>query len=809
VLSTSQEATIDLTLAVAGATETVSVTAGAPLVDLTSTQIGTVVNNAQLSSLPIQGRDFSSLAALAPGVAAVGSGNLSAGGQSDSNNQFLLDGINNKAPNLGGARGAVSLEAVQEFVVIANQFAAEFGQASGAIISAVTRSGTNRTEGRLFVFHRNEHFNVKSPFDVGTTTPFSELRYGGFLGGPIIRDKMHYFITDEVFRQRTTTLITAAGVSDADRNYPTPFDQHQPLGKVDMRVTNDQSMWVRYRMDRTYETGVGIGGLSVVTQGNTRKLSNQDLTANHTWVATSRLLNELRLNGGYRYLLLDPTDYSDPLSPQISRPSSVTGGASGGRQLTRAPSAYVTENLSYVIAGHSLKFGAEFQKYGGSLDSCPNGRGTFTFATDVPFDPAIPSTYPTRYTITQAPDFPTCHIRLPNEGYVGFAQDSWRVGRGLTLNLGMRYDTDNAWKDVTGLQLDDRANLVPRLGVVWDPFHDGKTAVRGGYGIYADQGLLNTALVVQRGIIWKNITITNPGYPDPYSRVGAVVAPALTTVDDHLRTTETRSTTLGVKRQLAQGLALSVDGVYTNGYNQLYSVDINAPVNGRRPNPAYAAISKITSGAMTYYRSMLVNLTGSRTGLQYGVSYTLARATSYSEGRGSLPADGIDITKDLGPSNNDRRHQLVSNVTWRAPLGIQVSAIFQARSGLPVNITTGIDNNADGQTTDRPDLVASDGDPFSLSTYNATFTGRAGNLSRNYTRGPSFATVDLRLTKIFTVQRRRIEAFVEGYNILNRVNLSNPNGNMRNVNFGKSTNIVGNMRQVEIGFRFDFPGRNP
>lgn len=808
-LSTSQEATIDLTLRVAAATETVNVKAEAPLVNLSSIQINTVVNNEQLNALPIMGRDFSSLAALAPGIAAVGSGNLSAGGQAEANNNFLLDGINNKAPNLGGARGAVSLEGVQEFVVIANQFAAEYGQASGAIVSAVTRSGTNTTQGRIFFFHRDERLNWKNPYVPGDITPFSEQRYGAYVGGPIVLNKVHYFATDEVLRTRTTNLITAVGVADADRNYPNPFDQQQPLVKIDVRLNGNQSTWFRYRLDRSYETGVGIGGLSTVTQGNTRKLSNQDFAAAHTWVIGSRMLNELRVNAGYRYLLLDPSGYSDPLRPQITRPSSITGGASGGRQLTRAPSGYITENLSITTGDHSFKFGAEIQKYGGSLDSCPGGRGTFTFATDAPFNPAVLSTYPTRYTITQAPDFPTCHIPLPNEGYVAFAQDSWRVRPNLTLSLGVRYDTDNSWKDVTGFEIDDRANLVPRLGAVWDPFKTGKTAIRGGYGIYIDQGLLNTPLSVQRGIVNKNVTITNPGYPDPYSRVGAVVAPTQTVVSSNMRTGETRSTTLGVKREIARGVSVSVDGVHTDGFNLSYGVDLNAPVNGKRPDLTKATVTQIQSGAHSYYKSLLVGLDVKRAGVQFGASYTLAKATNYTDSRTGLPSDGANITNDLGPSNNDRRHQLVSHVTWLAPLGIQVAAVFQARSGLPINITTGIDNNADGQTTDRPDLLVAGGNPFALATYSAAFTGRVGNLSRNAVRGPGFATLDLRLSKIFRVSRYKLEVFGEAYNLLNRLNNNTQTGNMRTSTFGQSTNIVGNMRQVEIGIRFDFGARRP
>lgn len=804
-LSVGQEATISMTLGLAGASESVTVTAEAPLVDTSSVQIGTVVTNAELSALPVPGRNFAALAALAPGVAAVGSGSISAGGQDDSLNMYLLDGINNKAPNLGGARGEVSLEGVQEFVVIANQFAAEYGQAAGAVISAVTRSGSNVTKGRVYTFYRNETFNWDNPFAVGSVIqPFSEVKSGFFLGGPIRRNKIHYFATYEMFRQRTTSLITSPLVPLAERTYPTPFTQHQPLIKVDAVLSDSQSMWFRYRVDKSFEGGNGIGGLNLPSQGSDRNLTNQDLTINHTWLVGPSVLSETRVNVGYRRLLLDPRPYSDQFTPQINRPSSVSGGASGGVQFTHAPSAFVTNNLSISKGDHSFKFGGEVQWYGGGLDSCPGGRGTFTFTTDAPFNPNVASTFPTRYTQTISPDFPRCRIPLPNLGFVAFAQDSWRVKQNLTLSLGLRYDTDNAWNKVVGQPIDDRANLAPRLGAVWDPTGDGKTAVRGGYGIYIDQGLLNTTLAVKRGLVNQNLDINRPGYPDPFSRVGTPRTTTKIVVGDNIKTAETRSTTLGVKREILSGVALSVDGVYTNGYNELYGIDINAPINGVRPNVAHSTITQINTGAQTFYRALLVGLRAERPGLRFGVSYTLAKATSNSEGRQSLPTDGVNLSKELGPQNNDRRHQIVANITWAAPLGVQVAAVFQARTGMPINITTGIDNNANGAITDRPDLAVAGGDPFSQATYFSGFTGRVGDLSRNSARGPDFATMDLRLSKMLNVRRYRVEVFGEAFNLLNRTNRNNPSGNLRNSNFGISTDIVGTMRQVEFGFRFDF-----
>ena len=813
-LSVTQEASIDLELQLAGLEQSVSVTAEAPLVDVSNSKIGTVITNDQLDSLPLLGRDFSSLAALAPGVAAVGGGGVTTGAQRATSNTYLLDGTNNDSPNLGGPRGAISLEAVQEFVVIANQYSAEYGQASGAIVSAVTRSGTNVPQGRIFTFIRDKRFNSNNPLaeQLGGDAPYSEQRYGGYFGGPIIPNRMHVFVTEEGYRVREYNVITAPAQPPDQRIFPQPTDQHQPFARVDYRLNNDHSLWFRYRMDRRYIGGTGIGGQNLPSRGINQTLNNQDATVNHVAVLTSRMLNEFRFVGGLRNQVFDSKGWAEPFYvPTISRPSGTSGGSGNGAQQTFAPSFFFTENLTYTKGNHSLKFGAEVQLYRGWLHSCGNGAGNFTFNTDAPFDPAVATTYPRQFTQTLIPDYPTCEVKLPNTAYVLFAQESWRPLSNVTLNLGLRYDTDNAWTDITGMKIDDRNNFAPRLGAVWDPAKDGKTAIRGGFGVYVDQTLLNLPLNVIRGQIWKQIIITNPGYPDPYSRPGAVVAPQRTVVQPGIRTPESYSSTLGVKREILKGIALSVDGVYTRGYKQQYSLDLNPTVNGVRPDPNWARIEQYSSGAETWYQALLVGLERRGGGPQYGASYTWAKAESESAGQGSFPQDGVNIHAERGPTSGGRRHQLVAHATWLAPYGIQVATILQARSGTPYNITTGIDNNGDGSNIDRPDLVNPNGSCTDKATFSSAFTGRVGNLPRNYCEGSGFATLDLRLSKFFRLgPSYKLEIFGEAYNLTNRSNFGNPTSNLNNANFGRVTSLSGQPRQVEFGFRLDIGGsRNP
>src|SRR3954471_19012365 len=163
-LTTGQEPRIDIMLQVASVKETVQVVAAAPLVDTTKNALGLTVTRKDLDSIPLVTRNFLDLANMTPGVTGVGGGGVNTAGQLSRNNSFLIDGVSNDNTLVSSSRGGFSLEAVREYVVLANQFAAEYGVSSGAIVSVVTRSGTNKTEGRGFIFDRNAHLDAQDPF---------------------------------------------------------------------------------------------------------------------------------------------------------------------------------------------------------------------------------------------------------------------------------------------------------------------------------------------------------------------------------------------------------------------------------------------------------------------------------------------------------------------------------------------------------------------------------------------------------------------------------------------------------------------
>jgi hypothetical protein len=806
-LTIGQEPRIDIVLKLATLEETVTVTGGAPLVNVSSNTLGTTVTRTDLETLPLVDRNFISLANLTPGVTGVGGGNVNTAGQLSRNNSYMIDGVSNDDTLISNTRGGFSIEAVREYVVLVNQFTAEYGVSSGAIVSVVTRSGTNKQEQRAFVLHRDAALDAQNPFAKAQGSgkaPFSQQRYGGVIGGPIVRDKLFYFASYEGLRVRETSVITSSLVPVAEREWPTTTDQHQGFGKVDLQIGGGQSMTFRHRVDDIGQNGTGIGGLNTRDRGSDSRRNNQDVVVTHTAVLSPRRLNEFRFQFGRLNRMNNTDAYSPVGTPQINRPSGNFGKSATNPQGATEKRYQFVDNYSYNLGKHDLKAGTDISIIRGYSFFPRNLEGTFTFATDRPFDAADLATYPTQFTQENR----AADVWLPNELVSFFMQDTWRATSTLTLNLGIRYDFERAFRKITDVP-DDMNNVRPRLGFAWSPFGDARTAVRGGYGVYVNRSFTNIQLNVVALKDGTETVIRNPGYPDPFTRGTITTTPSLTAVTPNPQSPETQTASLGFEREIRPRLSASADVVYSRGYNLFSFTDINYPLfpGGPRPDPTRGRLHEYGMEGKSWSTALLAGVKyRPARGPIFGVAYTLSKALRDVEDFQTFPQDQLNRAADKGPADNDRRHQLVANFTWMLPAGIQVAGLASARSGLPWTVTTGIDNNVDTQINDRPDLAVPGGDPLDRATYFANFTNRVGNLGRNTNRGPRYFALDLRLSKLFVIQRMRAEVFAEAFNLTNYNNLGLPVGNLRSASFGQPTALATSAapRRIELGARVDF-----
>lgn len=794
VLNIAQEVTLSPTLTLAGLQEAVTVTAETPIVETTKSSLGTTITTRQIEELPIAGRNFSTLAQLTPGITSTGGGGISSAGQLTRNNTFLIDGLSNDDDSVAGQRGGFSIDAIKEFVVVSNSFSAEYGQASGAIISVLTRSGTNSPLGRAFYYHRDDSWDAATAASklVTPTPPKSKLEQkivGGFHGGPIRRNRLFYFASVEYTDRLTENLVTAPTATVFLPNdpvvFPQPFKNPQFIGKVDANLTPANVLAVRYRIDRDTLEGTGIGGTATRERGQNRVRNDQDLAVHDNHVVGGRGLNEFRMQFARRYFNWDVEPYC-PRCPTVNRPGLGLGKASNMPQGRTEDRLQLVNAFSWIVpdrwGDHSFKVGIDasfielYSVFHNNLD------GTFTFTTTQPFDPAVAATYPTQFTQNVGDP----EVVLNNNIYAVFFQDQWKLSNRVTFNYGLRWD----YEDVVGIA-HDRDNFAPRLGLAWDLFGTGRSVLRAGGGIYYDQVFLNIPLNAENAKKFVTTLITNPGYPDPQgpnpNRTGGPILPTPSTVRfaDNNRTPFTQQVTVGFQQQIGRNFSVAADLVSSRGRNLLRSTDLNYPDLDdplrRRPDPAYQRVTVVETLGRSWYTGLQMGIEKRLAARHaYSVAYTLGETERDTEDFNFFPMDNRNYAAERGPATNDARHRLSASVNLVLPGGVQLGTLLALRSKLPYNITTGADDNRDTQTNDRP-----------------------AGVGRNSGRGATLVQADLRVTRPFQIGGQRIEVIGEAFNVTNEKNWTTFDGNQRSASFGRPSGGE-STRQVQLGVRVDF-----
>jgi hypothetical protein len=501
-------------------------------------------------------------------------------------------------------------------------------------------------------------------------------------------------------------------------------------------------------------------------------------------VLGQRHLYELKFQGARRRNESDVSRYCvgclSENRPGLLLGKSATAPVDVGETRWQALNA-VTWLLPNIVGSHMVKVGVDASRLRESGNEPAGFDGIFTFSTNLPFDPAIAVTYPTRYLRNQGE--PTTDFG--GGVYAGFAQDTWMPLPRLTVNAGVRWD----YQDAPGIS-HDRDNVAPRLGVAYALQSDARLVVRGSYGRFYDQVLLIISSNALRAATVTQTLFSNPGYPDPFGpnprRSGSinVAIPSTTVLAPDMDTPVTEQATIGV-RQLTGAFALTIDGVWARGRHLLRTIDLNYPdlesALRPRPNPAFQRMLTRDSNGNSWYRGLLIGIRKRYSARHsYTVSYTLASTERDTEDFEFLAQDQRDFAAERGPASSDARHRLSVSSNMDFPAAVRLTTLLTARSGFPYNITTGADDNGDLAFTDRPSGV-----------------------SRNSARAGSAWQLDLRLSKILVPGRRRIELLGEIFNVTNQRNWSSFDGVVGNTTFGKPT-ASGDPRQIQIGIRADF-----
>ncbi|MBA3715397.1 MAG: TonB-dependent receptor, partial [Pyrinomonadaceae bacterium] len=526
---------LELNLSVGGTSESVTVSAEAPIVETTRTSVSTTVNQRAIENLPVNGRNYLDFATLTPGVVRdpTRGGDLSVGGQKGTLNNLQVDGADNNNTFFGQAFGRTGVrppyqfseESVQEFQVNQNGFSAEFGRAGGAVINVVTKSGTNEFHGGVFEYFRDEALNANTSNLKATQAqgnrpnqrPPSQInQFGGRIGGPIVKNRAFFFFTYDGQRQNlpnpveppnffAQTAAIQALLLPRLNTYPVNRDQDVYMAKTDISLNNSNQLSVRF--NRQNFTGVNnefTGQLATEEHSGNSLAKTTTFSGTLASTISTSVVNEFRFQ--FARDAEPGTANSELPETQINTDNGflLLGRNNFSPRETTIKRAQFIDNLSYVRGRHNFKTGVDFN-FDRVLNFFPGFfSGQYTFSTITlstgerlngyqAFQRNIPSGFTQRFGLPNTSG-PTTNPDLTD--YAVFAQDDWRVTPKLTFNLGVRYDYQSlaapplqnpdpvlaaAGLD-TGFQPEDKNNVAPRLGFSYA--FDDKSVVRGGYGIF-------------------------------------------------------------------------------------------------------------------------------------------------------------------------------------------------------------------------------------------------------------------------------------------------------------------------------------
>jgi hypothetical protein len=796
--------TLNFKLAQSAIEETVTVTAEAPLIEVAKSAVSSVVGRREIDDLPIVTRSFTQLALLQPGTSGSSTDIRGSGGTSGSGN-IIIDGVSDKFTWYNTQRSDIPEDAIEEFRVLVNQYGAEYGDAAGVIVHAITKSGTNEFRGRTYGFWRDEAFDSANYFvnhagyqgrklseDEYKKPAFSQYRFGGNFGGPIIKDKLHFFLSYEGSRYTTYSVITSPLVAKETITQKTINDQF--LAKFNYQLNEKNMLSFRFSRDNPRGRNLGVGAYATKDRSYDQNLWDNVFQGNWTFYPTNNSMNELRV----QYSDREQDTFGNAMSAskdsfQVNRPSGNFGKYWNNPAWWPETRYQFYDNFNLFFNKHSFKIGFDYNYVNSKVTSYWGWPGIYDFDTDKPFNASDPTTYPYRFTI---------NILAPSEEWsrmtsaAFYVQDTWKVLSRLTINIGLRY-SNYTWKQNPNQEkfwISNKYNWDPRIGFSWDPFGDGKMAIRGGVGKYTTNPMGNAIYysVVNR-VEYDIRTYDYPGYPDytkpnPFTTGGEAFA--LPTWNDFVRgmgAPYSLQYTLGAQREILTDLAVSADFVLAYGKHLFWFVNENPVIPGtrnKRANMAAGDIQVVDDGGSSEYKAMYVTIKKRYShgwGLEIG--YTLSKGVGNCEaGDANSARNNESRDFDWGPLNTDAQHKLNISAIVSLPLGFQLSTIFSYRSALPYNITYGYDYNLDSLTGDNY--------PYGDHRNN----GRAFD---NYSLDARFSKF-VNLTSRFSVQ-----VFAEAFNLTNRVNFNAPSGNKRSSQFGKSSS-AGDPRLLQLGMRVNF-----
>ncbi|MCD4748351.1 MAG: TonB-dependent receptor [Thermoanaerobaculales bacterium] len=709
------------------------------------------------------------------------------------------------------------------------------------MLNAITMSGTNDLKGQVFGYYTDDGMRTEDGrgFDANT---FEQLQYGFAVGGPIVSDKVHFFVSYD--GQRYTTPYEAVfrdfpvertaeweAITGLDYDYETgQIDQTNDadvmMFKLDWQLSDNHLLTLRDNLS-TQE-----GENLTSSYSNTGRSSNGLEENNFNSFVAS--LNSVLSENAFNELILQFSAEERPRSANnMTLPeTSIYSYRANWGQNAYLPNSLdedrfqIIDNFTYYMGAHTLKAGINFDMVSFKNVFYRYYAGQYSYSSWDDFFNDEPYYYRQSFSDYDG------EINFDVDYYALYLQDDWRVNPNLTLTYGLRYDLqDNPTPDVANPLYPDTAkinndtdNFAPRVGFAWDVNGDGKSVVRGGIGMFYDTTPTLTLSNAMNDNGLRTVTIREycnwgdcPAYGDaPWGSIGDLEGggtPSIKVMDPDFENAETWRMSLGYEREILADFSMGFDLIYSESQKLERSQNQNiAPNGGTTPDglptydtgvnhPDFDEINQYTSDVDADYKAIVL-----KARKRYSNGWMLDGSYTWSEARDSnsnersttsYPMDQYNLSSSWGPSNFDTTHKFVVSGSYQLPWDFVVSGIIYVRSGFPYSAMDGRDTNTDGESGNEFALI--EGDDGSVFRY-----------GRNTFNQPYYRKMDLRLSKIFNFgSDYSLELMLDFFNVTNEDNWWTTNNSLVNRygeiedDFGE-LNRVGDPRAYQFGVRFRF-----
>ncbi|HSE18687.1 MAG TPA: carboxypeptidase regulatory-like domain-containing protein [Pyrinomonadaceae bacterium] len=665
-IEVGRRVTQNFELEIGNVSEQVTVTSANDDIERSTMSVGHVINGRAVQEIPLNGRYFLDLGLLVPGsvtppqgafsaapMRGLGSLAINTAGNREEAINYQINGITLNNLSFSSISFQPSINTVQEFRADNSAFNAEYGQSSGAVVNIATRSGSNAFHGELFEFFRNDALDARNFFELTThePAPFTRNQFGGNVGGPILRDKLFFFVSYEGLRQRQGLDINGVVLSDDQRissadpivtrlialipranfvdssgtarfvsSASAPVDVDQWTADINYNLSERDEVHGYHAVQRSAVTEPTRNGNTIPGFGLVVRALRQIFTFNETHTFSQSTVNELRF-GFNRFSAsstplaqLNPADLGirngvkEPIGlPQINvAGGSLNLGGPANQPSGRGDTTFIVANtFSWFSGKHSLKLGGEYRQF--LNNSFRHTTGSFNFASITAFLAGTANSF----SITRGNQ--TTSIAQGALGF--FAQDNYKPHPRLTLEIGLRYEWNmtpserydrfivfapgsnsliRVGTDFDKVYQENNTNFQPRVGFAW--LSAGEMVVRGAYGVYVDQPM--TSIVTGLGgnpPIAMPLTFSGTIHLNNAICLAGPAGLAPVSIDRNYGNAYVQSWNLNVQRQFLK-TALMVGYLGSKGTHLITRRNINQPVNGVRPYPALSEASPILPG---------------------------------------------------------------------------------------------------------------------------------------------------------------------------------------------------------------------